>query len=176
VIRSHPAAGARHLGGLTKEEHDRKIRKCTVTGIRRRRRLVTPSHQAGRGDRAQLTNDPQVACVNPAGLGGGTADLDPYLLTASQTETGLKEPVPTPWVTYPVLYSVTCQQHGGATWLQVTSLAGTSRTRPVVNQDIVPGTPDTGPAWGYHGYEYNLTLGNLLHDVAGEEAAWQSSH
>jgi Protein of unknown function (DUF3089) len=37
----------------------------------------------------------QVACVNPAAVGGGTADLDPYLLTASQTQTGLKEPVPT---------------------------------------------------------------------------------
>jgi hypothetical protein len=118
----------------------------------------------------------QVACVNPAALGGGTGDLAPYLLTASQTETGLKEPVPTPWVTYPGLYSATCQQGGGATWLQVTSLAGTSRTRPVVNEDTVPGAPDTGPAWGYHGYEYNLTLGNLLNDVAGEEAAWQSSH
>jgi hypothetical protein len=116
----------------------------------------------------------QVACVNPAALGGGTGDLDPYLLTASQT--GLKEPVPTPWVTYPGLYSATCEQGGGATWLQVTSLAGTSRTRPVVTEAIVPGTPDTGPAWGYHGYEYNLTLGSLLHDVAGEEAAWQSSH
>ena len=32
----------------------------------------------------------------------------------------------------------------------------------------------TGPAWGYHGYEYGLTLGNLLRDVAGEEAAWES--
>jgi hypothetical protein len=116
----------------------------------------------------------QVACVNPAALGGGTGDLDPYLLTASQI--GLKEPVRTPWVTYPELYSVTCEQGGGATWLQVTSLAGTSHTRPVVTQAFVPGTPDTGPAWGYHGYEFSLTLGNLLHDVAGEETAWQSSH
>jgi hypothetical protein len=118
----------------------------------------------------------QVACVNPAALGGGTGDLDPYLLTASQVAIGLKEAVPTPWVTYPGLYSATCQQGGGATWLQVTSLAGTSHTRPVVNEDSVPGAPDTGPAWGYHGYEYNLALGNLLHDVGGEEAAWQSSH
>jgi Protein of unknown function (DUF3089) len=116
----------------------------------------------------------QVACVNPAALGGGTGDLDPYLLTASQL--GLKEPVPTPWVTYPGLYSATCEQGGGATWLQVTSLAGTSRTRPVVTEEILPGTKDTGPAWGYHGYEYNLALGSLLRDVAGEEAAWQSSH
>ncbi len=118
----------------------------------------------------------QVACVNPAALGGGTGDLDPYLLTASQQAAGLKEPVHTPWVTYPGLYSATCEQGGGATWLQVTSLAGTSRTRPVVTEAMLPGTPDTGPAWGYHGYEYNLTLGNLLDDIASEEAAWQSSH
>jgi len=116
----------------------------------------------------------QVACVNPAALGGGTGDLDPYLLTASQL--GLKETVATPWVTYPQLYSATCEQGGGATWLQVTSLAGTSHTRPVVTEEILPGAIDTGPAWGYHGYEYNLALGNLLNDVTGEEAAWQSSH
>jgi hypothetical protein len=118
----------------------------------------------------------QVACVNPAALGGGTADLDPYLLTAAQTESGLKEPVHTPWVTYPGLYSATCEQGGGATWLQVTSLAGTSHTRPVVTDAILPGAADTGPAWGYHGYEFNLTLGSLLHDVAGQEAAWDSRH
>jgi len=124
----------------------------------------------------------QVACVNPAALNGGTGDLDPYLLTASQTtqfpiDSGrLTEPVSTPWVTYPGLYSASCAQGGGATWLQVTSLAGTSRTRPVVNDDAEGQLGGTGPAWGYHGYEYWLTLGNLLQDVAGEEAAWQSRH
>jgi hypothetical protein len=124
----------------------------------------------------------QVACVNPAALAGGTADLDPYLQTASQTTqyeidtTRLTEPVSTPWVTYPGLYSATCEQGGGASWLQVTSLAGTSRTRPVVNDDTVAHIVDTGPAWGYHGFEYSLTLGNLLHDVVGEETAWDSRH
>jgi hypothetical protein len=44
----------------------------------------------------------------------------------------------------------------------------------VVNENIVGNYGDTGPAWGYHAYEYGLTLGNLLHDVADEEAAWQS--
>jgi len=116
----------------------------------------------------------QVACVNPAALGGGTGDLDPYLLTASQLT--LKEKVPTPWVTYPGLYSATCEQGGGATWLQLTSLAGTSRTRPVVTEASLPGAVDTGPAWGYHGYEFNLALGSLLDDVAGQEAAWDSRH
>ena len=45
-----------------------------------------------------------------------------------------------------------------------------------MNEDIVGGTADTGPAWGYHAYEYGLALGNLLRDAAGEEAAWQSRH
>jgi hypothetical protein len=127
----------------------------------------------------------QVACVNPAALAGGIGGLDPYLLTSTQTPKvpipgyeRLTEPVSTPWVTYPGLYSARCEQGGGATWLQVTSLAGTSRTRPVVNDNHLSGLAgiDTGPAYGYHGYEYALTLGNLLHDVAGEEAAWASGH
>jgi Protein of unknown function (DUF3089) len=125
----------------------------------------------------------QVACVNPAALSGGTADLDPYQLTASQTlkdpiDSGrLTEPVSTPWVTYPGLYSASCEQGGGATWLQVTSLAGTSRTRPLVNDNPVARYGGgIGPAWGYHGYEYALTLGNLLHDIAAQEAVWDSRH
>ena len=77
---------------------------------------------------------------------------------------------------YPGLYSATCEQGGGASWLQVTSLAGTSRTRPVVNDDQEGNLGGTGPAWGYHGYEYWLTLGNLLRDIAGQEAGWQSRH
>ena len=96
---------------------------------------------------------------NPAVLAGGTGDLDPYLLTATQTtqfpiDSGrLTEPVSTPFVTYPGLYSASCDQGGGATWLQVTSLAGTSRVRPVVNDDTEGQLGGTGPAWGYHGYE-----------------------
>jgi hypothetical protein len=120
----------------------------------------------------------QVACVNPAALAGGVADLDPYLPTVTQRfpiGTGvLTEPVSTPWVTYPDLYSAGCEHGGGATWLQVTSLAGTSHARPVVNEDTVGELGGTGPAWGYHGFEYYLTLGNVLHDVAGEEAAWEA--
>ena len=127
----------------------------------------------------------QVACTNPAALAGGPADLGPYMLTASQrgarpcwTVRGrLTEHVTTPWVTYPGLYSARCEQGDGATWLQVTSLAGTSRTRPVVTDRVVGNFGGgSGPAWGYHGYEYGLTFGNLLQDIAGAEAAWASRH
>jgi hypothetical protein len=128
------------------------------------------SLQSGQTSRAGQ----QVACVNPAAL-AGTADLEPYALTATQV--GLTENVSTPWVTYPRLYSATCHQGGGATWLQVTSLAGKSDTRPVVSVNGAGGLGSgTGAAWGYHGYEYGLTLGNLLQDIAREEAAWDSRH
>ena len=76
----------------------------------------------------------------------------------------------------PGLYSASCKQGGGATWLQVSSLEGASRARPLVNINEVGNLGGTGPAWGYYGYEYGLSLGNLLHDVAGEEAAWESRH
>lgn len=123
----------------------------------------------------------QVACVNPAALAGGTGTLAPYLATATQTARvpgveRLTEAVSTSWVTYPDLYSARCEEGGGASWLQITSLAGTSRKRPVVNANHIDGLVDTGAAWGYHGYEYGLALGNLLQDVAGEETAWQSRH
>lgn len=58
----------------------------------------------------------------------------------------------------------------------VTSLAGTSHTRPLVNGNVVGDLGGTGPRWGCHGYEYGLTLGNLLRDIAGEEAAWEAGH
>ena len=124
----------------------------------------------------------QVACVNPADLAGATADLDPFFLTLTQVapdpylDFALEKPVPTPWVTFPELYSASCKHGGGATWLQVRSLAGKSHARPLVTDKVVGSLGGTGPAWGYHGYEYGLALGNLLGDLAREEAAWDSRH
>lgn len=109
----------------------------------------------------------QVACVDPAALSGGTADLSPYFLTVTQS--GLAPPVGTPWVTYPDLYSATCDSKGGATWLQVTDVAGPGDGRPVVTENL-------GPTWGYHAYDLNLALGNLINDVADEEESWITSH
>jgi hypothetical protein len=109
------------------------------------------------------TNGLQVACVNPAALHGGTAALTPYFLSA--TSTPPPPAVTTPWVTYPDLYSASCQSAGGATWLQVGTLdvAG----RPVVTESL-------GPTWGYHLDDINLALGNLVDDVRGAEATFAS--
>lgn len=109
----------------------------------------------------------QVACVNPSALGGGAGDLTPYFL--SVTQGGLSPPVSTPWVTYPGLYSASCESKHGATWLQVTTIAGPSNSRPTVEENL-------GPTWGYHANDVNLVLGTLVRDVAGEEAAFVRSH
>jgi hypothetical protein len=114
----------------------------------------------------------QIACVNPAALSGGTSTLDPYFLAVTQGH--VKRLVSTPWVNYPDLYSAKCEHGGGATWLEVTSLARAGEIRPVVNDASVGA--GTGPTWGYHGYEYGLALGNILSDIAGEETAWESHH
>lgn len=97
----------------------------------------------------------QVACVNPAAIGGGTAWLSPYFRGSGAV----------PWVTYPHLYRATCESAGGATWLQVTTVRTPGDTRPVVKATL-------GPDWGYHVDDVNLALGNLVSDVGALEAAY----
>lgn len=103
----------------------------------------------------------QVVCTNPAALGQTTAaPLTPYFLSSSSS-TGQ------PWVTYPGLYTGTCESTGGATWLQIDARAGDSR--PVV-------TPTLGPTWGLHADDVNLALGDLVNDVKAQETAYSAHH
>jgi hypothetical protein len=108
------------------------------------------------------TTGVHVVCVDPAAIGGGKAVLDPFFPTE-----GL---IAVPWVEYPDLYAASCETGGGATWLQVTKTSGASDRRPVV-------TEPAGPDWGYHDYDINLALGNLIADTAAAEKTWsQTSH
>ena len=97
----------------------------------------------------------QVACVNPAAISGGTGWLLPYFSQSGSV----------PWVTYPHLYSATCESAHGATWLQVNTVKAAGDTRPVV-------TAGLGPAWGYHTDDVSLPLGNLVGDISALEAAY----
>ncbi len=111
------------------------------------------------------TKGVQVACVNPAAISGGVADLDPYFLTS--TSTPPPPAVKTPWVSYPDLYAAVCKHGDGASWLQVNTL--TVADRPVVTEPL-------GPAWGYHLEDINLALGNLVSDIRSEELAYVRDH
>lgn len=102
------------------------------------------------------TSGQQVACVNPAAIGGGSGPLSPYFPQAGTV----------PWVTYPGLYRAECKTAGGATWLQVDTLKKPGDTRPVVTDSL-------GPTWGYHPDDINLALGNLVSDVSAFESAYQ---
>ncbi|MGH8988136.1 MAG: DUF3089 domain-containing protein [Acidimicrobiales bacterium] len=108
----------------------------------------------------------RVACTNPAALSGGTGSLDPYFVGA---QVSTLSPAPsTTWVTFPGLYRAHCAQTGGVTWLQVDHRKGTGR--PVVQATA------GGPGFGYHADDVNLTLGNLLADVAASESAYKAAH
>jgi hypothetical protein len=72
------------------------------------------------------------------------------------------------WVSYPNLYTAACRQGGGASWLQVNTLSSPHDTRPIVMESL-------GPTWGYHVYDINLALGNLVQDVRAEAAAYETA-
>jgi len=73
--------------------------------------------------------------------------------------------VSTPWVTYPGLYTAQCKTSGGATWLQIKAKQSPGDPRPTVAATL-------GPDWGLHLNDVNLALGNLVQDVARQEAAF----
>ena len=102
-------------------------------------------------------------CVNPAALSGGIAPLQPYFPTA--TLAGFS----TPWVSFPGLYRASCKHAGNATWLQVDDAGSHSDKRPRI-------TETDGALWGFHTYDVNVALGNLVGDVASEESAYTASH
>jgi hypothetical protein len=109
----------------------------------------------------------QVACVNPAAIGGSAGALLPWFRTGSETP-----PPPaltTPWVSYPRLYTASCESAGGASWLQVTGLAGPGDDRPMVTETL-------GPEWGFHLDDVNLATQNLVDDVRSEEHAYTAAH
>ncbi len=113
------------------------------------------------------TKGVQVACVNPAAIGGATGSLAPWFLTVTQP--AVSPAVTTPWITYPDLYTARCESAGDATWLQVTDVAGAGDHRPVVSETL-------GAAWGYHLYDVNLATQNLVADVHDEETAYTATH
>jgi hypothetical protein len=117
-----------------------------------------------------VTTGVHVACVNPAAIGGGTAELSFYTpVAAVQPLPAQAIPAPTvttPWVTYPNMFSATCTSADGATWLQVTHNAPTGDVRPVPPEPL-------GVTFGYHLDDLNLPAGNLVKDVRTEEASYR---
>ena len=94
-----------------------------------------------------------VACVNPAAIGGGAAPLHPFFPSQSAGNV-----VPTPWITYPGRFEAACHHHGDATWLGVRTVGGSRDDDPPLGDTL-------GTAWGYHVVDLTLALGDLVADV-----------
>lgn len=81
----------------------------------------------------------QVACVNPADISGGTADLETYWpVSAPLPIPSMALPAPpvsTAWLYYPQQYTGTCEIEGGASWLQVTPVAASGGHPPARQRD-----------------------------------------
>lgn len=106
----------------------------------------------------------RVVCVNPVTFGPSSGALLPYFLTATSPTPGVT--VSTPWVTYPSLYTAQCTTRGGASWLQVRAIKSAGDVRPTVAANL-------GPNWGLHLSDFNLALGDLVHDVSLQEGAYR---
>jgi len=103
----------------------------------------------------ETATDRQVACVNPAAIGGGAAILHPYLPSA-QIPT-LR--VSTAWTSFPGRFRAECRHAGTATWLEVTTTSAAAGRPALLHEDL-------GPSWGYHVVDVNIALGDLVADVA----------
>jgi hypothetical protein len=115
----------------------------------------------------------EVACTNPAALGGGSADLDSFLEPASMPgSVGAMGPTilgganvaslakaTTPWAQWQGRYQAQCQNSGGVNVLVVQPK---DPSAPVLTADP--------PGWGTHIVDVNLALGNLVDDVRTETA------
>jgi hypothetical protein len=115
---------------------------------------------SGQTDRAGQS----VACVNPVTFSTSAGGLAPLFPKSAEQLRGVT--VKTPWVALPGLYTAQCEQQGGATWLQVNTVTAPGDPRSTVKANL-------GPQWGYHVFDMNLALGNLVTDVAREEAAYR---
>jgi hypothetical protein len=96
-------------------------------------------------------DDLQTLCVNPAAPGGGGAPLSSFFFDAGA------------WTTYPGRYRGHCAQADGSHWLQIDPAPGDPR--PVVDGRL-------GPGWGLHGFDVNLTLGDMVSLVRRQAAAY----
>jgi hypothetical protein len=118
----------------------------------------------------------EVLCTNPANLGGGSglvdwvspsAPFDPTsILSTAIKLLGVKTPTPsTVYWAVQGPYSAKCVDSNGAHVLMITPRNGAPKP-----------TPSPTPQWGLHLLDANIALGNLIHIVQAESAAFEKLH
>jgi hypothetical protein len=102
----------------------------------------------------------QVLCTDPSRLAGGSGAAHPFV-PAERATRGPKPLPGTGFVAYPGGITVACRSGGGASWLQVSRVAGSPL--PAFEAFL-------GPAWGLHVADVTLALGDLVEAVRRQEA------
>ena len=124
------------------------------------------------------------ACTNPAGLAGGKGTLRPYF--ESDRSGGpfnerafvrtVEEPwvegqeIDTPWVTLPDFVEAECVVRDGASYLEITVLAGPADPR---TSDIGGEVPL--PSFGLHIIDANLGMGDFVAIIGRQAEAYNSN-
>ena len=124
----------------------------------------------------------QAACVNPAALGGGRAELHSFMTASGQSITAVPEPAPqwvagqppltTAFAYTPGLYQAECVNQGGFSYLAVTvdpDPTDVRRTTAEQTGDVKVGGVILKD-WGLHLIDMNLTMGDMT-KLVGEQAA-----
>ncbi|MCR5872580.1 MULTISPECIES: DUF3089 domain-containing protein [unclassified Sphingomonas] len=149
---------------------------CVVTYVSFRATVPPPAKSRfARSSTAGM----QVACTNPAALGGGSASLDAYLPTGSLIGSSPAfawskggAPVTTNFVKLPGMLSGACVVNDGASYFEVTLKPDPSDART----DDIPGDVMVGPQrlddWGLHLIDMNLALGDLVKLAESQAEAW----
>lgn len=111
------------------------------------------------------TNGLQVACVNPVSPGSRAAlGLHPYFPSALA-----RSGASTPWTAYPGHATAQCRTGAGATWLQISATPAGRGAAALLHERL-------GALWGFHDIDVNLTLGDLVADVAASVSGWHHRH
>ncbi len=137
-----------------------------------------PKSRFGKSDKPEL----EVACTNPAALGGGKADMRGAIATSRSwtmaRDTGPWSKTGTPataFVTLPGLLSAQCASTGGANYLSVHVNADPADARA----DDVPGDVVAGKTvladWGLHLIDVTLAYDDLVALVPQQLAGWKST-
>ncbi|WP_310497952.1 DUF3089 domain-containing protein [Sandarakinorhabdus sp.] len=137
---------------------------------------IGPTSLFGRTTQADM----EVACTNPAALGGGRAGLSALLPnrsaivanSAAAPKWAKGRNIYTPFVALPGLLAGECMRRDGAHVLSVATVADPAdpRTDTFPGDVVVDG--QVSPAWGLHLVDMNVVMGDLVTLGRTQGAAW----
>lgn len=127
----------------------------------------------------------EAACVNPAALSGGKAELHAYLASGGSLLGSSETPDPwvkdgaaiqTPFVSVPGLLSGECVKKDGFHYLAVTTNAdpGDPRTDAIPGDVVQNGV--VAKDWGLHLIDMNVAMGDLVRLVGSQGKAYVAKH